>query len=139
MKENKKTKGYFSSTLQCRCPRCRNGKLFVFPISIKLKQNMEMNKHCKVCGQISEIEVGFYYGTGYVSYVLTVAISVASFVAWFVLIGMSVKDNRFFMWLGTNAVLLIVLQPWLMRLSRSIWISWFVFYDPNWKTSPSEQ
>ncbi|HLF47191.1 MAG TPA: hypothetical protein VI548_12245 [Chitinophagaceae bacterium] len=92
-----------------------------------------MNKNCLVCGQASEVEPGFYYGTGYVSYVLAVVISSISFVAWYVLIGMSVKDDRFFYWLGLNAVLLILLQPWLMRLSRSIWISWFVKYDPNHK------
>jgi hypothetical protein len=93
---------------------------------------MEMNKNCPVCGQASEIEVGFYYGTSYVSYAITIAISVASLVAWWVIIGLSINDNRFFFWLGFNAILLLVLQPWLMRISRSLWISWFVKYDPDW-------
>lgn len=92
-----------------------------------------MNKTCPVCGQPTEIEVGFYYGTSYVSYALTVAISVATLIAWWVLIGMSTSDNRFFYWLGFNAVFLILLQPWLMRVSRSLWISWFVRHDRNWK------
>ena len=35
---------------------------------------MDMNKECPVCGQPTEIEVGFYYGTGYVSYVLSILI-----------------------------------------------------------------
>ncbi len=96
---------------------------------------MAMNRTCTVCGQPTEIEVGFYYGTSYVSYALTVAISVASLIAWWVFIGLSVNDNRFFYWMGFNAVFLICLQPWLMRLSRSLWISWFVKYDPEWKTS----
>ena len=129
----KKNRSYLISTLSCRCPRCREGKLFVNPVSISLKKNMAMNTNCLVCGQPSEKEPGFYYGTGYVSYALAVAISVSSFVAWYVLIGMSVKDNRFFYWIGTNAVLLILLQPWLMRLSRSIWMSWFVKLEPDWK------
>ena len=77
--------------------------------------------------------MGFYYGTSYVSYALTVALSVASLVAWYVLIGLSTDDNRFFYWLGFNAVLLLLLQPSLMRLSRSIWISWFVRHDPDWR------
>lgn len=94
---------------------------------------MEMNRECTVCGQATEIEVGFYYGTSYVSYALSVALSVSSLVAWWVIIGLSTSDNRFFFWLGFNAVLLIVLQPWLMRVSRSFWISWFVNYDPDWK------
>jgi hypothetical protein len=60
-------------------------------------------------------------------------LSVASFFAWWVIIGLSVNDNRFFYWLGINSVLLILFQPWIMRLSRSFWISWFVKYDPDWK------
>jgi hypothetical protein len=94
---------------------------------------MEMNKNCPVCGQATEIEVGFYYGTSYVSYALTVALSVASLIAWWVIIGLSTDDNRFFLWLIFNAVLLLLLQPWLMRLSRSLWISWFVKHDKNWR------
>jgi hypothetical protein len=80
-----------------------------------------------------EIEVGFYYGTAYVSYALSVAISVTTFVAWWVLIGVSVNDNRFFWWLGINILLLVVLQPYLMRLSRAIWLSFFVRYNANWQ------
>ncbi len=99
---------------------------------------MMMHKECTVCGQATEIEVGFYYGTSYVSYVLTVAISVASLIAWWFIIGLSTTDNRFFYWLGFNAVLLLALQPWLMRVSRSLWISWFVKFDPDWKEHQPE-
>lgn len=133
MAEKKVSRGYISSAISCRCPRCREGKLFQHPVSISMKKNMLMHKNCTVCGQATEIEVGFYYGTSYVSYVLTVALSVATLVAWYVLIGMSTSDNRFFYWLGFNAVFLVLLQPWLMRISRSLWISWFVKYDPNWR------
>jgi hypothetical protein len=97
-----------------------------------------MNETCPVCGQPTELEVGFFYGTAYVSYALTVAFSVSTFVAWWVLIGMSLDDNRFFWWMGTNAVLMILMQPLFMRLSRSIWLSWFVAYDPKCNESPEE-
>ena len=133
MSEKKVSRGYFTSTLTCRCPRCRDGKLFQHPVSISFKKNMLMNKTCTICGQPSEIEVGFYYGTSYVSYGITVGLSLLSLGLWALTIGLSTEDNRFFIWMGVNAVLLIVLQPWLMRLSRSFWISWFVKYDPDWK------
>lgn len=96
-----------------------------------------MNEKCPVCNQPTEIEVGFYYGTGYVSYALTVALSVATFVAWKVLIGLSfnIDDNRIFYWLVTNIVVLLVLQPLIMRLSRSLWLGWFVPYEPDWKNN----
>jgi hypothetical protein len=138
MTETKSHRGYFSSTFGCRCPRCREGKLFKNPVSIKLKRNMEMNKNCPVCGQPSEIEVGFYYGTSYVSYAISVGLSVFSFIAWYFLIGLSTEDNRLFYWLAVNSILLLVLQPWLMRVSRSLWISWFVKYDPDWQSNQPE-
>jgi uncharacterized protein (DUF983 family) len=138
MSEKKVNRSYWSSTLGCRCPRCREGKLFKNRISISFKKNMEMNEKCPVCGQATEIEVGFYYGTSYVSYAIAIGLSVASLVAWWLIIGLSTEDNRFFYWLGFNAVLLILLQPWLMRVSRSFWISWFVKYDPDWKLHQPE-
>lgn len=81
--------------------------------SYHLKSFMKMNKNCPVCGQKTEIEDGFYYGTGYVSYALAVAFSVSTFVAWYVLVGISVDDNRVFWWLATNAVLMLLFQPYL--------------------------
>jgi uncharacterized protein (DUF983 family) len=126
-------RGYIASTISCRCPRCREGKLFQNPISIGFTKNMMMNKNCLLCGQPSELEVGFYYGTSYVSYAITVGLSLVSLGIWALTIGISVNDNRFFIWMGVNALLLILLQPWLMRLSRSLWISWFVKYDSDWK------
>ena len=79
MSESRKYRGYFSSAFGCRCPRCREGKLFKHPLSYRFKKVTEMNKDCPVCGQPTEIEVGFYYGTSYVSYLLTVGISILTF------------------------------------------------------------
>ena len=131
-------RSYLSSTLNNRCPRCREGKLFVSSNPYDFSNITTMNEHCPVCGQPTEIEIGFYYGTGYVSYALTVAYFVSMFVAWKVLIGMTWEqdDNRIFYWLGTTIAVLIFIQPILMRLSRSLWISWFVKYNKNWKNEP---
>lgn len=125
--------GLMLSVLRNRCSRCRKGRLFTDANPYHLKRFMEMNETCPVCGQPFEIEVGFWYGTGFVSYALAVAVSVASFIAWKVLIGMSLQDNRLFWWMGLNGVLLLVLQPVLMRLSRTIWLNFFVWYDPEWQ------
>lgn len=128
-----KKSNYFWSVLNQRCPRCRQGAIFQDKSSFRLKSFMQMNEHCPVCGQKTEIERGFYYGTGYVSYALTVAFSVSTFVAWWVLIGFSIDDNRIYWWLGTNVFLLLILQPYFMRLSRSVWLSFFVRYDAGWQ------
>ncbi len=128
---------YISSLLKSKCPCCREGNLFCTHSAYK-KGFMKMNEKCPVCGQKSEIEIGFYYGAGYVSYALTVAISVSTFIAWWVLIGLSVDDNRVFYWLGFNALLLIILQPWLMRLSRTTWLSFFVKYNIHWESENNQ-
>ncbi|MBC7902340.1 MAG: DUF983 domain-containing protein [Gemmatimonadaceae bacterium] len=124
--------GLILSILRYKCPRCRRGNLFQKKNTYDLKNFMKMNERCEVCGQPFEVEVGFYYGTGFVSYGLAVAISGISLVLWALTIGLSLDDNRFFWWMGINALLLVAMQPILMRLSRSLWIAIFVPYSKNW-------
>ncbi len=130
-KENRP--GYLLSVLANRCPRCREGYIYQETNPYKLKSVVNMKERCPVCGQPTEIEVGFYYGTSYVSYFLAVVLCAATLILWWLTIGFSFEDSRFFWWMGLNAVLLIGLQPVLMRLSRTLWLSWFVKYDPQWK------
>ena len=133
---------YYWSMLTMKCPRCRRGDMFKDKNAyrkLKLSHIFDMYDNCPVCQQKYDLEPGFWYGTGYVSYALAVAISVATFVAWLVLIGVSTDDNRIFFWLITNAVILVVVQPWLMRLSRVIYMRFFVRYDENYAaTKPKE-
>jgi hypothetical protein len=127
------------NVFKCKCPRCRRGDMFENKNPYALKTTMRMNKECPVCGQPFNLEVGFYYGSSYVSYAVSIALSVATFVAWWVLIGFSLQDNRFFYWLAFNAVFLIAAQPYLMRLARTGWLMFFVRYDINWRTPPAQQ
>jgi endogenous inhibitor of DNA gyrase (YacG/DUF329 family) len=139
VQQSEENKPSFLKVLQCKCPRCRKGNLFVERNPYKLSSIMKMNEPCPVCGQPFELEVGFYYVSGYISYGLSIALSVASLIAWWVFVGLSVNDNRIFYWLIFNAVLLLSLQPLIMRLARAIWLSFFVRYDKNWRTNPPKQ
>lgn len=124
--------------LKCKCPRCRKGDMFEDKNPWHLKNTMKMYKECPVCRQPLNIEVGFYYGTSYVSYALTAAFSAASCIAWVLLIGFSVDDNRIYYWLSINALLLIAGQPYFMRVARTLWLAFFVRYDKNWKINPPQ-
>jgi uncharacterized protein (DUF983 family) len=119
-------RGLISSILGNKCPRCRQGDLFIDPNPYHLKNTMKMPEACPVCGQKMELQTGFYFGTGFVSYALTVFFSAVTFVAWWYIIGMSAHDNRVYWWLLVNAALLIALQPPIQRLARSLWIAIFV-------------
>ena len=121
------------SILQSKCTRCRRGDMFVYRNPYKLKHTMKMHDSCAVCGQPLDMEPGFYYGTNMISYTLAVLICIVSFIVWWVVIGFSLHDSRFFWWMGVNAFLLLVLQPPLMRLSRTIWLAFFVKYSPRWR------
>lgn len=128
----------FLKLFACKCPRCRKGNMFVNKNPWNLKSTMKMNKVCPVCGQPLDIEIGFYFGSSYVSYAFSTALCAATFIAWWVLIGFSFQDNRFFYWLIFNAIFLILMQPYLMRVSRTGWLAFFVKYDPNWRKNPPE-
>jgi len=120
------------SVLQNKCPRCRRGKLYKYSNPYDLKRFMKMNERCPVCGQPLDMEPGFYYGTNLVSYTIAVLIVVITFILWWIFIGFSLQDSRFFIWMVSACVLLLVLQPPLMRLSRTIWLAFFVPYSINW-------
>jgi hypothetical protein len=134
--QSNKTPNYFLTIFGMRCPRCRRGKMFKDKNAyrkLSLSHIFDMYENCPVCQQQYDMEPGFWYGTGYVSYALAVAISTSTFVAWWVLIGISTDDNRIFYWLIFNSVALLLLQPWMMRLSRVIYIRFFVSYDADYQ------
>ena len=139
-RENRPKPNYIWSILTMRCPKCRRGDMFKHPNpykKLKLSYILDMYDKCPVCKQKYDLEVGFWYGTGYVSYGLAVALSAITFVAWWVLIGISFSDNRVFYWLAINSFLLVVIQPWLMRISRVIYLYFFVSYDPDFENTES--
>jgi len=125
--------GLLKSVLTNKCPRCREGNLFLTSNAYALTSFMHMPEHCPVCGQKFELQTGFYFGTGYVSYGITVFLSAVTFVLWWFTIGISIRDNSVIWWLVANAALLLVLQPPLQRLSRSVWVAFFVRYNPEWR------
>jgi hypothetical protein len=122
------------SILQNKCPRCRRGRMYKSRNPYDLRSFMKMYDKCQVCGQPLDMEPGFYYGTNMVSYSLAILISMLSFVLWWIIFGFSFHDNRFFWWMGFNAFLLIGMQPPLMRISRTIWLAFFVPYSTNWES-----
>jgi uncharacterized protein (DUF983 family) len=134
-----KKPGMLISIFKNLCPRCRTGSMFVHSNPYKLNGFMKMPERCTVCGQPIDLEPGFYYGTSYVSYALSIIVCAITFILWWIIIGFSLKDSRFFWWMGVNAAILILIQPVLMRLSRTVWLYFFVKYNPNWKNDPPPQ
>src|ERR1700744_4267974 len=106
------------SMLKMKCPNCRKGHMFVNRGIFPLGSLLNMPERCEVCGQKMEIETGFYYGTGYVSYALSIALFFSNLVWYWLIFGISYKDNSIFYYLIVSITIVILLQPWLMRMSR---------------------
>ena len=128
------------SVLTMRCPRCRRGSMFKDDNpyrKLSTRHILEMYENCPVCRQKFDLEVGFWYGTGYVSYALTIVLSGITIIACWLAIGISAEDNRIFYWLIFNTIAIIVLQPWLMRMSRVVYIYFFIKYNENYENAPA--
>jgi uncharacterized protein (DUF983 family) len=111
------------SILKLKCPRCHEGDLFAKKNPYSYSKLSKMPDNCPVCNEKYWPEPGFYFGAMYVSYALTIAISVAVFVAMIVLWHFDV------MWyLGLNAAIILLLFPLIFRISRAVWFNFFVTY-----------
>ena len=121
--------------LHTKCPRCRRGDMFKNSNpykKFKLSYILDMYNTCPICSQKFDLEPGFWYGTGYVSYALVVLFSGITFIAWWIIVGISVDDNRVLYWLLFNGIVVAILQPWFMRFSRVVYLNLFVKYSEHY-------
>lgn len=115
--------------LRQRCPRCRKGKLFTHA-AYSPGNFAKMHKNCDCCGLRYELEPSFFYGAMYVSYAFQVALLITVFTG-FQLIA---PDAAISWYIGVFLVVLAILFPVNFRLSKSIWIHFFVKYKPGYAT-----
>jgi hypothetical protein len=135
--EKKHKPNYLWSMATNKCPRCRRGDMFKNSNpykKLKLSYIFDMHDNCPVCGQKFDLEPGFWYGTGYISYAMLALLSGLSFLAWWAVIGISTDDNRVLYWLIFNGAIIVILQPWFMRFSRAVYLNFFVKYNENYET-----
>lgn len=85
-----------------------------------------MNKRCEHCNEDFIKEPGYYFGASYVSYSLTVGLGIGLF-----LLLDFVFQVETLTFLIIFSSLLIALLPVLYRVSRLIWINFFVSYSEN--------
>ena len=113
-----------SSTLKLTCPRCRKGKMFVSPIT--LKRPLQMHKKCDVCGQPFEPETGFYYGAMFISYLFVALLSFIIVCFNIFVLGIQVELSFVIL-----LVFLAFIYIWNLRFTRSLWIHLVIKYNPG--------
>jgi len=114
------------SIAKLKCPRCHEGDLFENNNLLGYRKMSKMHEQCPVCKQAYEPEPGYYYGAMFVSYGLTAGPTLA-------LIGIMMlfsEEITLWMFMGALLLSLLLFMPTLFKLSRAIWINFFVRYDP---------
>ncbi|MBK9734463.1 MAG: DUF983 domain-containing protein [Saprospiraceae bacterium] len=125
-------RNFLINTLRKKCPRCQEGDLFIKPFDISKPVNMP--EKCPVCNQKFEPEPGFYYGSMFLSYIVTAFFFLAVIGTCIIVFKMSLNASM--------AVLLIIALLtyfFFLRMSRSLWINIMVPYDPKAKEHKNPQ
>jgi hypothetical protein len=115
------------SILHLKCPRCHSGDMFLDKNPYHLKNIYAMPENCLVCGQSNLPEIGFWWGSMYISYGISVGLSVVTVL--FLWLGLGWSDWAI---LSTNAALMILILPLAFRYARGVWFNMFVRFDPKY-------
>lgn len=117
-----------NSILTGSCPKCQEESMYLEKNPFKMGKIFDMHENCSHCGTRYKMEPSFFYGAMYVSYGLSIAFAVASFIIANVFIGLGLIHSFI-----AIVVILIITFPIILRLSRNIWINMFVHFDKDWK------
>lgn len=111
------------SILTGTCPRCHQESMYVDPNPYRLGNLFKMRNNCTHCSTKYKIEPSFFFGAMYVSYALGIAFAVAVFAIVNLFIGASLL-NTFI----AIVLTLVVFLPVIIRISRNIWVNFFINY-----------
>lgn len=89
------------------------------------KDFFSMPKYCEKCNLNFIPEPGFYYGAMYVSYGLSIIITILTYLI------MASFDFNFWTIIWSVIPILIISIPYLFKVSRVIWINMFINFNPN--------
>ena len=115
------------SVINEKCPVCHEGNPFISSKKYQLATFHKMHTRCEVCNHKFEIEGGFWQGAMYVSYGLTVAISIATFVITYLIY----PETDAWYYIIIISLVSLFLAPINYRLSRMIWMNMFSAYNPE--------
>jgi len=108
------------------CPVCQKESMYKVSNPYKITRIFDMHERCSHCHTKYKMEPSFFFGAMYVSYALGVAFSVAAFVIVYFFFGGGLMTT----FLAIIATL-IAFMPLIIRLSRNIWINFFLSYDES--------
>ncbi len=113
------------SIIKGKCPKCHQGDFFKHALTINIFKVNKIKKKCSCCDLKYMIEPAFYFGAMYVSYALTVALCIITFITSKIIFDVSLLASFLVIFL-----VLILFIPINLRISRILWINLFIKYKP---------
>lgn len=128
MQKSMSERSLFSAVINCKCPQCREGSIFTNR-AYNLKSFTKMPEDCPVCDFRFEREPGFFYGSMYVSYALSVGI----FLVTVVILQLVVEEPTLANYIISVSTAAVLLYPLTFRYARVIFLNIFggAKYDPT--------
>ncbi len=114
-----------SGLLGMKCPNCHKGRVFVNKSVLPLGKCLSMADNCSECGYKMKHESN---NGGGINYALTLSLLFLNLVWYWPIFGLSYKDYSFYYFLLTSTCVVVILQPWLMRYSRIIYLYLFASF-----------
>ena len=111
--------------LTMKCPSCRKSSVFVNKSVFPLSKCLELKDECEVCGQKMKSESN---NGGGINYALTMMLFFLNLLWYWPIFGLSYRDYSVFYYLAASTLVVILVQPWLMRLSRMVYLYLYVSF-----------
>jgi len=102
----------FAAALAGKCPQCRKGDMFEYPL-IQLSKFAKMHGKCPNCSFRYEVEPGFFVGAMYFSYVVTVALLIAVGLVLYVF-----NLSELYTYISSVVLINLLMMPFIFRYSR---------------------
>ncbi|MFI5196178.1 MAG: hypothetical protein ACHQD8_03745 [Chitinophagales bacterium] len=106
-----------------KCPSCRKSTVFVNKSIFPLGKCLALKDECEICGEKMKSESN---NGGGINYALTMMLFFLNLLWYWPIFGLSYKDYSVFYYLGASTFVVILAQPYLMRLSRMLYLYMYV-------------
>jgi len=100
----------------------------IFP----LNKCLALKDECEICGEKMKSESN---NGGGINYALSMMLFFLNLLWYWPIFGLSYKDNSVFYYLGTSTLVVLLMQPYLMRLSRMLYLYFYIGFGHSRRTA----
>jgi hypothetical protein len=128
MPADDKKPGMLPAIFSLKCPNCRSSVVFKNKDIFPLRELVVLKERCDLCGQVLQSERN---NGGGINYALTCMLFILNLAWYWPIFGITYTDNSMYYFLVVSTLVVILVQPFLMRLSRVIYLYLWVGFKSS--------